>query len=213
MEMRGMIFVLAQAPTTDIGPEAFTSVAGIILITTAAIEAVRRTLSDKSFFGKIPMFIYVTLCSVILTLIANKVFHTLSGNLKDLIFHTVSGAMASSGFYNWIRHGLQGVESTHPNPNQPPTTTVTAITPSAPTTIHPTPTVPTSVPPTTTSPTPTLPQLPSPTQATIAEFTPQPPPSTEFIYLRISSNQPPKPTRKRVKKVKSRTSDPSSQNP
>lgn len=113
-----MLELLAQTTQPSpfpIDPSSFSSVAGIIVATTFLMQYVKTAIGQVSYLKKVPTFVYVVLVSLTLTVIANQVLHTLPGDLKTLLYSTASAALASSGFYQWLKDGSAGIETTHPD--------------------------------------------------------------------------------------------------
>lgn len=82
-----------------------TSATGVMLATTFIVGLIKRLVGDKPFFKDVPIFIYVTLVAMLVTVFANKVLGTLTGSLGYLLWESVKLALASSGFYVWLVRG------------------------------------------------------------------------------------------------------------
>lgn len=91
------------------------SVAGIIVVTTFLMQYIKQWVGTVDYLKKVPTFMYVLAVSLLLTVIANKYMHTLSGSLPQLLYSTASAALAASGFYQWMKDGMAGIEETHPD--------------------------------------------------------------------------------------------------
>jgi hypothetical protein len=85
------------------------SISGIVLTTMFVVEILKRMLHDKTFFQKIPVFVYSILIAGALTYLSNKVLHNedgsplLAGSFWKLLWASVVSSAGASGFYSWLR--------------------------------------------------------------------------------------------------------------
>ncbi len=85
------------------------SISGIVLTTMFAVEILKRTLNGKTFFEKIPVFVYAILIAGFLTFLSNKVLHNedgtplLMGSFWKLLWASIVSSAGASGFYSWLR--------------------------------------------------------------------------------------------------------------
>ncbi len=92
----------APGPLPSLDAIQLSSVAGIIVTTTVFMSVATRLLGAKPGFQRVPAFVYVTGVSLVLTLLANRVFKTLPGTTGVLLWDSTKSALASSGFYTWV---------------------------------------------------------------------------------------------------------------
>ena len=99
------MYLLAQ----EFGAAQLSSITGIIILSTLLMEFAKRYFGSKAWLQHIPTFIYVTSISIALTCLSHYVLHWLEGNIKDLLWNATYSALASSGFYTWLRQPIQTI--------------------------------------------------------------------------------------------------------
>jgi len=78
---------------------------GILALTMGFVAAIKAGVKDIRVLNKIPYFVYVTVIATTLTILANKVFQTLDGDLMRLVWAALLNSLASSGAYSWLANG------------------------------------------------------------------------------------------------------------
>jgi cell shape-determining protein MreD len=80
------------------------SITGIVGITMILVELLKKPLKNFKWFQKIPVFIYSIIMAAMIAFLANRVFHTISGNIYHIIWRSIISAASASGFYTWLRN-------------------------------------------------------------------------------------------------------------
>ncbi len=83
-----------------------TSVGAVVGFSIFATFVAKRALQEVPVAQSLPVWLYVIVFAVALTILANKVFHTLDGDLWVLIWQGVYNGAAASGFREWVYSGL-----------------------------------------------------------------------------------------------------------
>lgn len=105
----------------DLETLSLTSVSSIIGATLVFVEVLKRVFGNVPIFKKIPVWIYAVITAIILTFVANKLGY-LPGDVKALLWQAAVNAMASSGFYTWLRN-KEGPETASTLPTSDSATT------------------------------------------------------------------------------------------
>lgn len=97
----------SEEPTTP--GQWYGSVGGIVLATGIAVGILKRAFAKVSVLNQIPVWLYSVLVSAGLTYLSNTVWHTLPGELGQLLMQSVLMAATASGFYEWLNADAGGV--------------------------------------------------------------------------------------------------------
>lgn len=97
---------VAEEPTTP--NQWYGSVAGIVVATGLAVSILKRALAKVPAFNQVPLWLYAVVISSGLTYLTNQVFHTMPGDLWQLLMQSVSMAATASGFYSWLTSSDEG---------------------------------------------------------------------------------------------------------
>jgi hypothetical protein len=97
------------APTDGLDPGLLSllgSVTGIITLSIGATAFTQRAVGTHKWFGWCPLWIYTELWTIVFTLIANKLLHTLPGTTTTLVLNALYNGASASGVYSWVSNGL-----------------------------------------------------------------------------------------------------------
>lgn len=109
------LFVLALAspafaqvidnPAPTPGADWFANAGSIALATVILVGGLKRALANVSGLQDIPTWLYAVGVSIVLTLIARSVFHTMQGPLAEVLMSAVVAAAVASGAREWFTSG------------------------------------------------------------------------------------------------------------
>lgn len=92
------------------------SVAGIVAATMIGVGILKRILANVNVLNQLPVWLYAVVLSAGLTTLANMVWHTLPGDLWQLLTQSVIMAATASGFYEWFNSSPKGVAASITKP-------------------------------------------------------------------------------------------------
>jgi hypothetical protein len=80
------------------------SIPAIVATTILAVDFIKRSLGNVRVFAAIPTWLYSVAVAATLTVVANRLLHSLQGDLLDLAWQAVTNAATASGIYEWLNH-------------------------------------------------------------------------------------------------------------
>ena len=102
----GLIALQGDVPDpTAIDFAWYTSVGGIVTVTTFLVHLLKRVLARARWLGEVPSWGYAILIAVVLTFLTNQVWHTIEGNFWEVAQKAVVFAALASGFWSWWNAG------------------------------------------------------------------------------------------------------------
>lgn len=97
----------SEEPTTP--TQWYSSVAGIVVATGIAVSILKRAFAKVAVLSQVPLWLYGVIISSALTYASNQLWHSLPGDLWQLLTQAVLMAATATGFYEWLNADPAGV--------------------------------------------------------------------------------------------------------
>ncbi len=91
------------------------TISGIAIAAMLFLEIFKKIIEKYPKLGKLPTYAYAFIIAFVLSYVADQMLHTIHGDWWEIGWKSGISALASSGFYEWLRNGKNTLNSTVEN--------------------------------------------------------------------------------------------------